>query len=212
MKEDYISKRQNFSKIFNASGDVGKTFNSIFQMPKQAKERKFPGASTRRGFGPAFGPSNPSFKTMNSDVSGGAVDGGAMGGGDAGGGMGESMNAKFIGLLESLRNDTNSEQIDLIKQGFSVIHESLDDITDAESLDELEEQFYDDNGDVAWEREQIKRNADNARLKPEIDKMVSMISKYGYHSPEVRAYNETLYGEDRDTINNKARAIWQGIG
>lgn len=208
MKEDYISERQEFSKIFNGKGNTGKTFNSIFQMPEQAKKRNFPGASTKRGFGPAFGPGNPAFKTMNSDLSGGAV---VDAGGDAGG-MGESMDAKFIGLLESLRTESNTTQIDLIKQGFAAVYESLDDITDADSLDELEEQFYDVDGDAEWEREQIKHNADNVRLKPEIDKMVSMISKYGYHSPEIRAYNETLYGEDRDTINNTARAISQGIG
>lgn len=117
MKEDYVSDRQDFSKIFNAKGDTGKTFNSIFTMPEKNK-RKFPGATTKRGYGPAFDPTNPSFKTMNS-----ALTDGGDGGGDAGGAMGESMDAKFIGLLESLRTEVNSEQIDLIRQGFDVTHE-----------------------------------------------------------------------------------------
>lgn len=116
MNNMYISERQDFSKIFNVNNDTGKTFNSIFQIPKQSKNRKFTGAVTKRGYGHVFDPTNSGYKTMNSAL----TDGGD--GGDGGGAaMGESINKKFTALIEALRTTDNSIQIDFILSGFNCI-------------------------------------------------------------------------------------------
>lgn len=111
-----IAKRQDFGKIFNADGDHGKTFNSIFSMPNK-KDRKFSGATTKRGYGPVF---DPMMRNTMSSTVGGAGEA-SMPAGDAGA-LGESNNEKFIGLLEALRTDENSDQIDMIKEGFELTH------------------------------------------------------------------------------------------
>jgi hypothetical protein len=191
INEDYISKRQDFSKIFNADGDTGKTFNSIFQMPTKAKNRTFTGATTKRGYVPAFNPTNPAFKTMNSAL----TDGGDAGAGDAGVAMGESMNAKFIGLLEAIRTEENSTKIDLIRKGFSIIHENSD-LSDLEHFDDIERAFYGED----------EPEPDNSKYDPYVNDLIGLIKTYGYWSPEVKSYNNNIPPElDVGTVHTLAR-------
>jgi hypothetical protein len=115
-----FSKRQYFNKIFNADGDIGKTFNSIFSIPNK-KDRQFKGAYTKSSYGPAFDPSNNQFKTFDSSLTGGIDMSGQGTEGTDGAAMGESNNKRFIGLLEALKTKENTELIDTIKKGFLII-------------------------------------------------------------------------------------------
>ncbi len=119
-----IAKRRTFSEIFNANGDTGSTFNSTFQMPYAEKDKKkkrdFKGAWTKRGWGPVF---DPAMKNTMSSTVGGAGEMTMPAGSDGAVTMGESLDAKFIGLLESLRTDENSDVIDVIREGFDIFNE-----------------------------------------------------------------------------------------
>lgn len=120
-----IAKRRTFSDIFNAKGDTGSTFNSTFHMPYAEKDKKkkrdFKGAWTKRGWGPVFDPAMKN--TMSSTVGGAGEMTMPAGSGDGAVAMGESRDAKFIGLLEALRTPENSEVIDVIREGFEVFNE-----------------------------------------------------------------------------------------
>ena len=118
-----IVKRRSFNDIFKANGDTGSTFNSVFHMPYAEKDKKkkrnFKGAWTNRGYGPVF---DPSMRNTMSSTVGGAGEM-TMPAGD-GGALGESRDEKFIGLLESLRTEHNSSEIDVIKEGFKLFSEN----------------------------------------------------------------------------------------
>ena len=114
-------------KRFTLDDLNNKTSNSTFTVPGKAG-RDFPGANVKKKknkppYGPAFPVGGGVFATMDSSLKDGGADVGASdAGGDAGagGGMGESIE-KFTTFIESLRTESNSHELDVIKKGFDVI-------------------------------------------------------------------------------------------
>jgi hypothetical protein len=192
-----IAKRRTFSDIFNANGDTGSTFNSTFQMPYAEKDKKkkrnFSGAWTKRGWGPVFDPAMKN--TMSSTVGGAGEMTMPAGSGDGAVAMGESRDAKFIGLLEALRTDVNSSAIDTIIEGFHLLHDD-DDLSDLEHPDDIERAFYGEE----------EPEEDYSEYEPYVAKMADLIKSHGYWSDEVRNYNDEIpRGFNVNRVHDMAR-------
>lgn len=173
-----ITKRNSFSNIFNAKGDTGSTFNSVFQMPFAVKDKKksrnFDGAWTKRSYGPVFDPDNDIGKTFNSALT--------DGGDSAGVAMSESNEEKFLSFLESMRNEENSSEIDIIREGFEVINES-EDLTEFDNPDDIVNSFYGVNNET---------EEDLSEYEPYINELAKIIYEKGYWSDEVFEYNRRV--------------------
>jgi hypothetical protein len=109
---------RNFSleKLSKQSG------NSVFTIPDWSS-RNFDGATTKKKKknGPPYGPALAfGYGAMDSDPKAPAADVGASDAGGDAGGMGESIQ-KFRAFVESLRTDSNENDINTILEGFSII-------------------------------------------------------------------------------------------
>jgi len=101
-----------------------KDFTSFFKAAN--KKRNFPGATTKRGYGPVNAPKVTDGGGFTAGYGTGADP--VVFGGDAGGGMGEGIadnqNEKFMAFLESLKTENNTNLIDTVKGGFETCLEA----------------------------------------------------------------------------------------